>query len=140
MRRAAPLLHLLTTLVLTASTAVGGWIAMCAGSGAVMHAHLSAAHTHMRAAHAHIAAAHRMVYSAVHHHHAPSRPPPPPIPDDWKECLSMGMAGASCFGAANTAALDLAADLGTGAGDRYPPAAEVRDRLPNDLPSEPPRA
>lgn len=137
MRRAAPFLHGLTTVVLLASTAVGGWLAACPRPGAMVHAHLAAAHQHMAAAHAHMAAAHRMVYGAVHHH-APRRPPPPPLPDDWKECLSMGMAGASCFGAANAAALELASVAALGSGG-YPPAAGVHDRLPNDLPSEPPR-
>lgn len=145
MRRAAPLLRTLTAIALLATTAAGGFLAMCPRPGAVVHAHMmaahehmAAAHSHMAAAHAHVAAAHRVMYAAVHRH-APERPPPPPQPDDWKECPSMGMSGASCFGASHAATLELAPDQRMG-GDRYPPASDVHDRLPSDLLSDPPRA
>lgn len=117
---------------------------MCPRPGAVVHAHMVAAHEHMAAAHSHVAAAHRTVhaahqkvYAAVHHH-APKRPPPPPEPDDWKECPSVGMNGGSCFRASYAATLELAPDQAMD--DAYPPAADVRDRLPSDLLSDPPRA
>src|SRR4051794_12585706 len=122
MRRAARVLNLVTSVLLLATTAAGGWVAACARPSMV--------HAHLVMAHAHMAAAHQMMYGAMHHHPTPSRPAPPPLPDDWKECLSMAMGGGSCFGAANAPRLELAADLAGGSDERYPPAAEVRDRLP----------
>lgn len=101
-------------LVLLLSTSTAGWAAACARAPESPSPH----------------AMHAGMHHGAMHHSAPTAPEQRvPRGGDGPECPLLAMTGGSCIGAAHLPSIVSAPTALVGAGDGYPPAAAVRDRL-----------